>query len=127
MDLYVQSKDSCPNEVVKTKSMSREPAGRIDSHHLDSETEREKPNKLSRSRHGREWKGLVKNADEPPPLRSAVTANFHVEEATHLKVDQAKRSPSPRPKFQRKRRPDERPQMKVSFDPLSFSLSIAFK
>lgn len=94
--------------------MPREQAGGIDSHHLESEPEREKPNKLLRSRHASERKSLVRNADEPPPLRSAVTANFNVEEDSNQKVGHTKRSPSPRPKVERKRRrPDERSQVKI--------------
>uniref|UniRef100_A0A2N9IGK9 RRM domain-containing protein n=1 Tax=Fagus sylvatica TaxID=28930 RepID=A0A2N9IGK9_FAGSY len=93
--------DEAPNQVEK-----------IDSHHSDSESEREKSNKLSRSRHNREWKGLVRDAAEPPPLRSSDIDKMHYEEKPNRRVSRAKRSPSPR-SFQRKRsQPDERENKK---------------
>ena len=106
VDLYVQHEESymdeAPNQVEK-----------IDSHHSDSESEREKSNKLSRSRHNREWKGLVRDAAEPPPLRSSDIDKMHYEEKPNRRVSRAKRSPSPR-SFQRKRsQPDERENKKV--------------
>lgn len=111
LDLYVQSGVSCPDEAAKTKPMIGDQAKKYVSH-LDSEPDREKSNKLPRSRHSREWKGLVRDADEPPPLRSIVTANVNMEEETHRKVGHARQT-SPRPAIQRKRnRPDERYQMK---------------
>ncbi|KAK1382754.1 putative PWI domain, nucleotide-binding alpha-beta plait domain-containing protein [Heracleum sosnowskyi] len=107
IDLYVQPKE------VKTKSTIKEQAQNLDSHHMDAEHEREKPNELSRNRHGRGWKSLVKDAVETPPLRSVVTANIHVDEDAHMKVSHLKRSSPPRPVVQRKRRrPDEKLHIK---------------
>ncbi|KAL1827896.1 hypothetical protein ACET3Z_006308 [Daucus carota] len=112
IDLYVQPKEALLSEVVKTKSTFKEPAQNIDSHHMDTEHEREKPNELSRSRHGRGWKGLVKDAIEPPPLRSVVTANIHDNEDAHM-INHMERSSPQRPVTQRKRRrPDEKLHVK---------------
>lgn len=117
LDLYVQPGESRSEETVKTIPM---PEGQNDSDHLDSEAERERSNKVSRSRHSREWKGLVRNTDEPPPLWSVVTANANIEEGSHHKVGRVKQSS--RQIIQRKRsRPDEQHQVKVCF-PLSLSL-----
>uniref|UniRef100_A0A5B6YTT9 RRM domain-containing protein n=1 Tax=Davidia involucrata TaxID=16924 RepID=A0A5B6YTT9_DAVIN len=109
LDLYVQSQESNPDEVAKTQPKTGEQAVRNDSHHLDSDSDRGKSNKLSRTRHNREWKGLVRDADEPPPLRSSVIDNVHVDDRTDGRVGRAKRSLSPQPTVQKKRsRPVER-------------------
>ncbi|KAK9282796.1 hypothetical protein L1049_011017 [Liquidambar formosana] len=113
LDLYVEPQESSQDEVAKAKPTLEDPEKRIDSRHLDSESEREKSNKLSRTRHNREWKGLGRNAAEPPPFRSSDIDNIHVEEKTHRKFGRARRSLSPRQPVQRKRsRPDERQQLK---------------
>lgn len=111
-DLYVESAESCPRETANKKPTSEEQAGRNGYFKLDSEPEKEK-NMLSRNRHNREWKGLVRGADEPPLLRSIVTTNVNVE-GTHHKVGHARQSP-PRSVIQRKRSwPDEQTDIKVS-------------
>ncbi|XP_040991152.1 uncharacterized protein LOC121238373 [Juglans microcarpa x Juglans regia] len=103
LNLYHQPQESHMEEDPKTKPTLGDQGGKNVSHHSSSEPEREKPNVLSRSRHNREWKGLVRDAAEPPPLRSSGIENFHLEEKSYLKVSRAKRSPSPRPSIQRKR------------------------
>uniref|UniRef100_A0A5B6YVE5 RRM domain-containing protein n=1 Tax=Davidia involucrata TaxID=16924 RepID=A0A5B6YVE5_DAVIN len=113
LDLYLQPRESNADEVTKAKPKSGEQTVRNDSHPLDSDSDRGKSDKLSRSRHNREWKGLVRDADEPPPLRSSVIDNVHIEERTHGRVGRVKHSLSPRPTVQKKRsRPDERHQTK---------------
>ncbi|KAA8520257.1 hypothetical protein F0562_014513 [Nyssa sinensis] len=113
LDLYVQPRESSADEVTKTKPKSAEQTVRNDSNHLDSDSDRGKSDKLSRSRHNREWKGLVRDAEEPPPLRSSVIDSADVEERTHGRVGRGKRSLSPRPTVPKKRsRPDERHQTK---------------
>ncbi|KAM7476711.1 hypothetical protein LguiB_023954 [Lonicera macranthoides] len=110
LDLYVESAESCPREAANKKPTCEEQAGRNGYHKLDSEPEREK-NMLSKNRHNREWKGLVRGADGPPLLRSIVTTNVNVE-GTHRKVGHARQSP-PRPVIQRKRsRPDDLTEIK---------------
>lgn len=100
--------------MLKAKPTAGDQSGRIDSHHMDSESERVQPNKESKSRHRREWKGLVRDAAEPPPLRSSEIEKIHSEEKTHQRASRTRRSSSPRPVVQRKRtRPDERENMKV--------------
>lgn len=108
LELYVQPQDSFMNEPPETKPTSGDQSGENDSHHSNPEAEKEKPNNLSRSRHNREWKGLVRDAVEPPPLRSSDIEKIHLEEKSSHKVGRAKRSTSPRPSIRRKRgRPDE--------------------
>lgn len=100
--------------MAKTKPTLGDQAGRNESHHMHSESEKVKADNLSRSRHKREWKGLGRDATEPPPLRSSVVEDIRLEEKTHHKVSRARRSPSPRPSQQKKRsRHDERQHTKV--------------
>lgn len=116
LDLYIQPQDSYMDEAPKTNPTAGEQSGKNESHHLNAESEREKYNKLSRSRHNREWKGLARDAVEHPPLRSSDIERIHLEEKPNRKDSRAKRSPSPspRPSFQRKRsRPDENENKKV--------------
>lgn len=101
LDLYAQSKESRPDEVAKQKPVS--------------ESEGIKSDKLSKSRRNRDWKGVIRDPDEPPLLRSAVIANIHSDDKNHMK-----RSPSPQPLTHRKRgrsgergQTDERSQVKV--------------
>ncbi|KAG2668624.1 hypothetical protein I3760_14G000400 [Carya illinoinensis] len=55
-----------------------------------------------------EWKGLVRDAVEPPPLRSSDIEKSYIVEKSYFKFSRPKRSPSPQPSIQRKRsRPDE--------------------
>ncbi|KAH7570680.1 hypothetical protein JRO89_XS05G0155000 [Xanthoceras sorbifolium] len=114
LNLYVHPEGSHSNEAAKVKPTSGDKSGSNDSPHLDSETEGGKSNKLSRSRHNREWKGLVRDAAEPQPLRSSEVDDIHFEEKTHREVERGRRSPSPpRPKGQKKRsRTDERQHSK---------------
>ena len=104
------------SELIKSKPSSTDKSGGNDSYHLDSESDRGKSNKESKLRHNREWKGLVRNAAEPPPLRSSGIENLHLDERSrsHHKVRRTRKSPSPRPAVQRKRgRTDERHNTKV--------------
>lgn len=115
LNLYVQPEESQRHEASEIKPTLGDHAGKIDSALLDSESERGKSNKLSRSRHNREWKGLVRDLDEPPPpLRRFEAENTHFEEKTHRIVTRARDSPSPpRQKFQKKRsRHEERQHSK---------------
>ncbi|CAL9004018.1 unnamed protein product [Prunus brigantina] len=108
LDLHVQSQDSDMEDASKRKTASGDQTGNTDSYHLGSEPEREKSNKLTRSRHNREWKGLARDAAEPPPFLSSEIGDIHVDEKSHSKVIRAK-SPLRQPAAQRKRiRPDER-------------------
>ncbi|KAM1176327.1 hypothetical protein ACFX2I_028580 [Malus domestica] len=107
-DLHLQSEDPEVEDVSKRKTTSGDLTGKSDLYHLGSEPEREKSNKSTKSRHTREWKGLTRDAAEPPPFRSSEIGDIHVEEKSRSKVSDAK-SPSRQPAAQRKRiRPDER-------------------
>ncbi|KAM1251416.1 hypothetical protein ACFX13_040370 [Malus domestica] len=107
-DLHLQSQDSEIEDVSQRKTTSGDLIGKSDSHHLSSEPEREKSNnKVTRSRHNREWKGLARDEAEPPPFRSSEIGDIYVEDKSHSKVSRAK-SPSRQSAVHRKRiRSDE--------------------
>ncbi|KAM0052283.1 putative nuclear polyadenylated RNA-binding protein Nab2/ZC3H14 [Helianthus debilis subsp. tardiflorus] len=67
LNLYAQSKEPrlTDEQVSKQK--------------LLSESEVTKSDKLSKSRRIKDWKGVIRDPTEPPPLRSAVIANVHVD------------------------------------------------
>ncbi|KAJ7949142.1 putative RNA binding family protein [Quillaja saponaria] len=112
LNLYVEPQE-LQDEAPKRKPISVVQAGDDDSHNLDSDSARGKSNKLLRSRHNKEWKGLVREAAEPPPLRSSELNAIHVEEKSLHEVNRGLRSLSPQRPFQRKRnRPDERQSTK---------------
>ncbi|XP_062115325.1 uncharacterized protein LOC133829613 [Humulus lupulus] len=110
IDSYVEPEEPGVSELIKSKPLSVEKPGTNDSHHLDSESDRGKSNKESRTRHNREWKGLARNPAEPPPLRSSGIENLHLEERSHHRSRRSRKSSSPpRAAAQRKRdRTDER-------------------
>ncbi|KAK3019537.1 hypothetical protein RJ639_004325 [Escallonia herrerae] len=111
LDQYVKPEESFPDEAVKAEPVSVQ-TSRNDHSHLDSELEKEKPSQLSQSRRTKEWTGLVRDADEPALLRSAVTSDVHMEERITRKDGHARPSPS-RPVVQRKRnRADGQPKLK---------------
>lgn len=114
LHLYVlQPQESHPDEAAEAKTKSGDQRRRNESRHLDSDSERGKSSKLSRSRHNREWKSLVRDADEPPPFQSSGTDSVGTHERAQLKISQSKRSPPPQPLSQKKRsRPDERQETK---------------
>ncbi|CAK7330835.1 unnamed protein product [Dovyalis caffra] len=103
MDLYVQPQETCTDEVARTNPTRGEHTVGSESHHMDSELEKVKPDNLSRGRHKKEWKGVVRDVNYPTPLRSSVVDTIHQEEKTHRKVSRARRSPSPQPTQQKKR------------------------
>ncbi|KAL6129899.1 hypothetical protein ACLB2K_068281 [Fragaria x ananassa] len=111
-DLHIQPQDSYMEDADKRKSASGDETGINDSHSLSSAPDKVKSNKSSRSRHNREWRGLARDAAEPPPFLSSELGNVQVETKVHSKVSRAK-SPSLQPAAQRKRvRPDERQHFK---------------
>ncbi|GKV27506.1 hypothetical protein SLEP1_g36674 [Rubroshorea leprosula] len=111
LDLYVPPLESQVEESAKTNSMLREQGGISDSFKVDSESERAKSIKLHRSRHKREWKGLVRDAADPPPLRSSEVNNIQFEERTPHKVSYGKSS-SPHLNQKKRGRTEERQQTK---------------
>ncbi|KAL2330838.1 hypothetical protein Fmac_018419 [Flemingia macrophylla] len=114
LDLYVQP-EVLLDEAPKKKVLSSEvQAGGDDSQHLNSQSEKGKSSKPSRSRHNKDWKGLMRTEAEPPPLiRSSVVDNAHLEEKAQPEVNHGPRSVSPKPPVHRKRsRPDEQQRTK---------------
>ncbi|XP_059311549.1 uncharacterized protein LOC132063129 [Lycium ferocissimum] len=106
IDLYVQQKDPDTGGREKTKPAIAEQEAKNDMHHLDADADKEKLNK-SKSRHRREWKGMV--GDGHPALHSSLADSTPKEEEAHRKVGHAKRSLSPQPEPLRKRsRPEEK-------------------
>ncbi|KAJ8638035.1 hypothetical protein MRB53_012302 [Persea americana] len=107
LHLYVQSRESFSNEVAKTKRISErndsQPEHLSGGFHSDSDYDREKSVRESRSRRNREWKGLVRDAADPPPLRSSEIENFRSEKPHHRSV-RLSRAHSPRPSVHKKRK-----------------------
>lgn len=103
----MQSRESFSNEAAKTKPVferndsQREQLG--GNFHSDSDYDGEKPFRESRSRRNREWKGLVMDATDPPPLQSSEIESFHSEKA-HRRSGLVSRARSPRPAAHRKRK-----------------------
>lgn len=123
LHLYVQPQEPFPDEVVRTSSVPNQLLGRHNSQQecltgsvqTNSEYERENSTKVSRSRHNREWKGLVREDTEAFPLRSIVTEIVHSEEKTHRRTNLDRRSHSPEPQVHRKQSSEDgRQQNKVS-------------
>ncbi|KAL9367738.1 hypothetical protein Peur_038937 [Populus x canadensis] len=113
LDMYVQPPETRADEVARTNPTLIEQTGGNESHQLDSEPENVKPDNSSRGRHKREWKGVARDVNQPPPLRSSVVDNIHLEEKTHGKPSRARRSPSPQPPQEQKRsRHDEQQHVK---------------
>ncbi|TKY49566.1 Polyadenylate-binding protein 2 [Spatholobus suberectus] len=112
LDSYVQP-EALLDEAPKRKLISEVQAGGDDSQHLNSPSERGKSSKLSRSRHNKDWKGLMRGEAEPPSIRSSVVDNAQLEEKARPKVNHDPRSLSPKPPVQRKRgRADEQQRTK---------------
>ncbi|GMJ01448.1 hypothetical protein like AT3G12640 [Hibiscus trionum] len=109
LDLYVPSQEPHVEGARKT-ALGNQSIG-PDSHQLDTDSERGKTTKVSRNRHNREWKGLVRDAAEPPPLRSSEIESIRFEEKSSCKVSRG-RSTSPRPTQKKRNRHDERQSMK---------------
>ncbi|KAL5543432.1 hypothetical protein UlMin_007216 [Ulmus minor] len=112
-DLYVQPQESCEGEATIIKSKLGDQQENNEFHHVESESDRGKSHKEQRVRHHREWKGLARDAAEPPPLRSSEVESIYADRKTHRRTSHARRSPSPRSAVQKKRRwPDEQEIMK---------------
>ncbi|KAK8615085.1 hypothetical protein V6N13_068871 [Hibiscus sabdariffa] len=109
LDLYVPSQE--PHvEGARKFALGNQSIG-ADSNQMDTDSERGKTTKVSRNRHNREWKGLVRDAAEPPPLRSSEIESIGLEEKSSCKVSRG-RSTSPRPTQKKRNRHDERQSMK---------------
>lgn len=112
LDLYAPSREPHVDEGTRTTVLGNQSIG-AESLQLDTDSERGKSTKFPRNRHNRDWKGLVRDAAEPPPLRSSEIENIRFEEKSSRKVSRG-RSTSPRPTQKKRSRPDERQPIKVS-------------
>ncbi|KAL5707927.1 hypothetical protein ACHQM5_018776 [Ranunculus cassubicifolius] len=108
LHLYVPQQEPYIDELAETKPAVVQDTERSASPQLDSESERETSIKESKSRRNREWKGLVRDEDEPPPLRSSEIEHFHVEKKNQQKPVRTKRYRSPQPPAQKRSRQDDR-------------------
>ncbi|GJW88968.1 hypothetical protein Tco_0164308 [Tanacetum coccineum] len=104
VDLYIQSKESCPDEVAKQKPKETRPE-EVDNQkpkesflNLHNDSERIKLDKFSMSRRSKDWKRTIRDPDEPSLLRSAMIANIHAHDKSYMR-----QSPSPQPVIERKR------------------------
>ncbi|PPR98401.1 hypothetical protein GOBAR_AA22286 [Gossypium barbadense] len=110
LDLYAPSREPHLDEGTRTTVLGNQSIG-AESHQLDTDSERGKSTKFPRNRHNRDWKGLVRDAAEPPPLRSSEVENIRFEEKSSRKVSRG-RSTSPRPTQKKRSRPDDRQPIK---------------
>ncbi|KAA3471513.1 nucleolin 1 [Gossypium australe] len=110
LDLYAPSREPYLDEGTRTTVLGNQSIG-AESHQLDTDSERGKSTKFPRNRHNRDWKGLVRDATEPPPLRSSEVENIRFEEKSSRKVGRG-RSTSPPPTQKKRSRPDERQPIK---------------
>ncbi|KAE8673552.1 hypothetical protein F3Y22_tig00111779pilonHSYRG00064 [Hibiscus syriacus] len=109
LDLYVPSQE-LHVEGARTTALGNHSIG-TGSHQLDTDSEQGKTTKVSRNRHNREWKGLIRDAAEPPPLQRSVVEISRFEEKSSHKVNNG-RSTSPRHSQKKRSRPDERQPIK---------------
>ncbi|GKC30000.1 hypothetical protein Tco_1037294 [Tanacetum coccineum] len=104
VDLYIQSKESCPHEVAKQKPKETRPEEVANQKpkesflNLHNDSERIKSDKFSMSRRSKDWKSTIRDPDEPSLLRSAMIANIHAHDKSYMR-----QSPSPQPLIERKR------------------------
>ncbi|GKB13651.1 hypothetical protein Tco_0847574 [Tanacetum coccineum] len=127
VDLYTQSKESCPYEVAKQKPKETRPEEVANQKpkesflNLHNDSERIKSDKFSMSRRSKDRKSTIRDPNEPPLLHSAMIANIHVHDKIYMR-----QSPTTQPVIERRRdrsaegghkyergQPDERSQVKV--------------
>lgn len=114
LDEYLPSHKTSSVEVAKAKPELGESADKTDTNHPVSDSGGGKSKSSSKSRHNRDWKGLVTDDTQPPPLRSTIANHVQHEEKAHRIPLRARQSVSPEPAVHRKRnRPDERTQLKT--------------
>ncbi|XP_068642276.1 uncharacterized protein [Aristolochia californica] len=111
LHLYAQPLDSCHDEAAKSEHvLDQKPEVHNDPKVVsgggtcsNSDYDGERPLTETRSRRNREWKGLVRDEAEPPPLRSIEIDYFHPEKKTQRRPGHSKRPRSPVSWAQRKR------------------------
>ncbi|XP_039124841.1 uncharacterized protein LOC120261157 isoform X4 [Dioscorea cayenensis subsp. rotundata] len=109
LHVYVQPKESIPEKATKAKPTLDVLSGKRSQEEnaagnklADSENEREKLNKESRSRRNREWKGLVQEISSVP-IQKSFTGSTQHEGKNHQRKTIGRRSRSPRLHSNRKR------------------------
>ncbi|XP_074308432.1 uncharacterized protein LOC141643259 isoform X1 [Silene latifolia] len=111
LDQYVQPQMPSTHEAAKTEPVVVEHNGETDSQQPSVDSVKGKL-KSNRSRHNRDWKGIMSN-ESLPPLRSSITTDAPKEEKVHSKVVRTRRPASPEHPVNRKRsRADERARPK---------------
>lgn len=114
LDLYVQPEETDKHDVTEPELLFIDRAGLNASENLNSGIENGKSSNLLRSRHNREWKGLIRDTADPPPLLRSAIEKIHSEEKPYHKNSLVKRSISPQHQSGRKRsRSDDRHHVKV--------------
>ncbi|KAF9675606.1 hypothetical protein SADUNF_Sadunf09G0049700 [Salix dunnii] len=112
LDLYVQPQETHTDEVARTNPTLVEQTGGNESHHMDSEPPKVKPDNSYRGRHKREWKDVMRDVSHQPPLQSSMVVNIHQEKKTLCNVSRARRSPSPQSQQLKKRSQHEEQHVK---------------
>nr|GLL40887.1 uncharacterized protein LOC109181344 isoform X1 [Ipomoea trifida] len=112
LNLYMQQQEAPLDGVVKTRPASVEHAVKNEIHHVKSESDQVKSDR-PRSRHKREWKGLLRDADEHPTLQGVVVDTTHSQVESQHKLARTTQPISPKPEAHRKRsRPEDGPTKK---------------
>lgn len=122
MHVYAQSDEPHSDDMAKSNQVLDDQGERHNSHieyvdgsvKTEAENERENLSRASRSRRSREWKGLVKEENNPFPLRGTVAKILHSEERNSIRPIGRRGSLSPGPEIGKKRsREDGRQPIKV--------------
>lgn len=109
----MQQQEAPLDGVLKTRPSSVEHAVKNEIHHVKSESDQVKSDR-PRSRHKREWKGLLRDADEHPTLQGVVVDTTHSQVESQHKLARTTQPISPKPEAHRKRsRPEDGPKKKV--------------
>nr|GMD65265.1 polyadenylate-binding protein 2 [Ipomoea batatas] len=112
LNLYMQQQEAPLDGVLKTRPSSVEHAVKNEIHHVKSESDQVKSDR-PRSRHKREWKGLLRDADEHPTLQGVVVDTTHSQVESQHKLARTTQPISPKPEAHRKRsRPEDGPKKK---------------
>lgn len=117
LDLYVPPPESQVKEY-KTQSSLKDRGGKNDSFDFNPDSGKANSEKVPRSRHNREWKGLVRDTSDPPPLRSSEVNIMHLEERNRDKIND-RIPPSAHPSQKKRVRNEEREPSKRDVVPQS--------
>ncbi|XP_019186648.1 PREDICTED: uncharacterized protein LOC109181344 isoform X2 [Ipomoea nil] len=114
LNLYMQQQEAPLDGVVKERPASVEHTVKNEIHHVKSESDQVKSDR-PRSRHKREWKGLLRDADEHPTLQGVVVDTTRPQVESQHKLARTTQSISPKPEAHRKRsRPVDGPTKKAT-------------